>query len=103
MGRAMRRHPAVTKPSKRGRGAIPRAGARAGARAAPAKAKGGILSWRPRWIADIITELRKVVWPTRQDTVHLTVVVLVVATIIGVALGGLDLGFAWLAEHILLR
>jgi len=47
--------------------------------------------------------LRKVVWPSRQDTVHLTVVVLIVATIIGLALGGLDLGFAWLAEHILLR
>jgi preprotein translocase SecE subunit len=95
----MRRHPAVTKSSKRGRGAIPRAAQRA----APGRAKGGIFSWRPRWITDIITELRKVVWPTRQDTLHLTVVVLIVATIIGVALGGLDLGFAWLADHILLR
>jgi preprotein translocase SecE subunit len=99
MGRAMRRHPAVGKPPKRGRAAIPRAAPRPAA----AKAKRGILSWRPRWIADIITELRKVVWPTRQDTVHLTVVVLIVAAIIGVALGGLDLGFAWLAEHMLLR
>jgi len=47
--------------------------------------------------------LRKVVWPSRQDTLHLTVVVLIVASIIGLALGGLDLGFAWLAEHVLLR
>jgi preprotein translocase SecE subunit len=98
MSREMRRHPSVAKAPKRGRGAIPRAAPRA----APGKAKGGILSWRPRWITDIITELRKVVWPTRQDTLHLTVVVLIVATIIGLALGGLDLGFAWLAEHILL-
>jgi preprotein translocase SecE subunit len=100
MSREMRRHPVVTRGPKRGRAAIPRAAARA----APSKAKrGGILAWRPRWIADIITELRKVVWPSRQDTFHLTVVVLIVATAIGVALGGLDLGFAWLAEHILLR
>ncbi len=99
MGRAMRRHPAVTRAPKRGRGAIPRAAPRA----APAKAKGGILSWRPRWIADIISELRKVVWPSRQDTLHLTVVVLIVSVIIGAALGGLDLGFAWLVEHSLLR
>jgi preprotein translocase subunit SecE len=99
MSREMRRHPLVTKPRKRGRAALPRAAARP----APSKAKGGILSWRPRWITDIITELRKVVWPTRQDTVHLTVVVLIVATIIGAALGGLDLGFAWVVEHILLR
>lgn len=99
MSREMRRHPAVSKAPKRGRRAIPRAAARA----APGRAKGGPLSWRPRWITDIITELRKVVWPSRQDTVHLTVVVLIVATVIGVALGGLDLGFAWLAERILLR
>jgi preprotein translocase subunit SecE len=76
---------------------------RAAPRAAPGRAKRGPFSWSPRWITDIITELRKVVWPTRQDTLHLTVVVLIVATIIGIALGGLDLGFAWLAEHILLR
>ena len=89
----------VGKGPKRGRAAMPRAAARP----APGKAKGGVLSWRPRWIADIITELRKVVWPSWADTRYLTVVVLVVATIIGVALGGLDLGFAWLAEHVLLR
>jgi preprotein translocase SecE subunit len=95
MSREMRRHPAVTRAPKRGRGVMPRA--------APTKAKAGGAFWRPRWITDIITELRKVVWPTRQDTLHLTVVVLVVATAIGLALGGLDLGFAWLADHILLR
>jgi len=99
MSREMRRHPVGAGGPKRGRSAIPRAAARA----APGRAKGGLLSWRPRWITDIITELRKVVWPTRQDTLHLTVVVLIVATLIGIALGGLDLGFAWLAEHILLR
>lgn len=99
MGRAMRRHPAVSRPPKRGRGAIPRAAPRA----VPVRAKQGILSWRPRWIADIITELRKVVWPSWADTRYLTVVVLVVSVAIGLALGGLDLGFAWLVEHVLLR
>ena len=72
-------------------------------RAAPAKGKRGILSWRPRWVMDIISELRKVVWPSRPDTMHLTVVVLIVSVIIGLFLGGVDLGFAWLVEHILLR
>ena len=99
MSRAMRRHPAVGKPPKRGRGGIPRAAPRA----APGRGGGGVLSWRPRWLADIISELRKVVWPSRQDTVHLTVVVLIVAAAIGAALGGIDLGFAWVVEHILLR
>jgi len=97
--RALRRHPAATKPSKRGAGiTMPRA-----PRAASAKGKKGILSWRPRWVMDIISELRKVVWPSRPDTIHLTVVVLIVSVIIGSFLGGVDLGFAWLVEHVLLR
>jgi preprotein translocase subunit SecE len=52
---------------------------------------------------DIISELRKVVWPSRPDTMHLTVVVLIVSVVIGLFLGGVDMGFAWLVEHILLR
>ncbi len=92
----MRRHPATSKPPKRGRapGALPRA-------AAP-KTKRKTPFWQPKWIMDIVSELRKVVWPTRQDTLHLTVVVVIVATIIGAALGGIDLGFAWIVENILI-
>ena len=52
---------------------------------------------------DIISELRKVVWPSRPDTMHLTVVVLIVSVVIGLFLGGVDFGFAWLVEHVLLR
>jgi len=52
---------------------------------------------------DIITELRKVVWPSRQDTVHLTVVVVVVTILIGTLLGAIDIGFGWLIDRILLR
>lgn len=101
MNRSLRRHPVATKPPKRGGGvAMPRAPRHAGA---PAKGKRGILSWRPRWITDIISELRKVVWPSRPDTIHLTVVVLIVSVVIGSFLGGVDLGFAWLVEHVLLR
>ena len=52
---------------------------------------------------EIITELRKVVWPTRQDTVHLTIVVIVVSVIIGAMLGGIDIGFGWIIDNTLLR
>jgi len=99
MNRSLRRHPVATKQPKRGAGVtMPRA-----PRAAPTKGKRSILSWRPRWVMDIISELRKVVWPSRPDTMHLTVVVLIVSVVIGLFLGGVDLGFAWLVEHILLR
>jgi preprotein translocase subunit SecE len=98
MNRSLRRHPVATKAPKRGGAALPRT-----PRAAAAKGKRGILSWRPRWVMDIISELRKVVWPSRPDTMHLTVVVLIVSVVIGLFLGGVDLGFAWLVEHALLR
>jgi preprotein translocase subunit SecE len=52
---------------------------------------------------DIIAELRKVTWPTRQEVLNLTTVVLVVAAIIGVFLGLADMGFSWVVEQTILR
>jgi preprotein translocase subunit SecE len=57
----------------------------------------------PRWVEDIVSELRKVTWPTRHETVNLTIVGLVVAVIIGFILGGIDVFFNWLISHTLLR
>jgi preprotein translocase SecE subunit len=61
----------------------------------------GIL--RPRWAEEIISELRKVTWPSMEDTRYLTFVVLVVATAFGVFLGGIDMFFNWAIENTLLR
>ena len=58
---------------------------------------------RPRWIEDIISELRKVTWPTRNETVNLTIVVLVVAVAVGLMLGGIDMFFNWVISNTLLR
>ena len=58
---------------------------------------------RPRWAMDIIGELRKVTWPTRQETAHLTVVVIVVSILVGALLGASDLGFSWLLENVFLE
>ena len=44
------------------------------------------------------SELRKVVWPTRQETVQTTLIVLVVVVIIGIFLSILDLTFSKLVE-----
>lgn len=61
----------------------------------------GIL--RPRWAEEIISELRKVTWPSMEDTRYLTFVVLVVASAFGVFLGGIDMFFNWAIENTLLR
>jgi preprotein translocase subunit SecE len=56
---------------------------------------------KPRWAMDIISELRKVTWPTRQEVFHLTLVVIVVALLMGLVLGAADLAFGWAVEKVI--
>ena len=69
----------------------------------PAPGRSGLGRLRPRWAEDIISELRKVTWPSREDTQYLTIVVLIVATAFGIFLGGVDMFFNWFIENTLLR
>lgn len=105
MSRATRRHPVSSKSAgRKGRRPPP-------VRPAPARRPqrevregrglAGLL--RPRWAEDIVGELRKVTWPSREDTWYLTFVVLVVATAFGIFLGGVDMFFNWAIDNTLLR
>ena len=47
------------------------------------------------------TEIRKVVWPTRQETTQTTLIVFVFVIITGLILWGLDCVLGWLASLIL--
>ena len=69
----------------------------------PAQGRTGLGRMRPRWAEDIVSELRKVTWPSREDTQYLTIVVLIVASAFGVFLGGVDMFFNWFIENTLLR
>ena len=71
--------------------------------ATPAEAQRSGSLFKPRWALDIISELRKVTWPTRGDVAYLTMVVIVIALIVGMILGGADLFFGWLIEQTILR
>lgn len=44
------------------------------------------------------TEIRKVVWPTRQETMQTSLLVMVVVVLVGLLLWGLDTGLGWLAS-----
>jgi preprotein translocase subunit SecE len=55
----------------------------------------------PNWITEIWSELRKVSWPTRDETAYLTMVVIVVAVVVGVALGVIDVAFNELIDRLL--
>jgi preprotein translocase subunit SecE len=55
------------------------------------------------FIGDIIGELRKVTWPTRQEAIRLTVMVLIVCAVLGVILALLDYGFGRLVQDVFLK
>jgi len=54
------------------------------------------------FIGDIIGELKKVTWPSRRDTVRLTIMVIIVCVAVGLFLGAIDYGFSELVAKLLL-
>tara|TARA_Y100000815_G_C13268573_1_gene472098 strand:- start:850 stop:1083 length:234 start_codon:yes stop_codon:yes gene_type:complete len=52
-------------------------------------------------VGDIINELRRVTWPSRQETVRLTIMVLTVAIIVGIFLGIVDAIFSTITGWIM--
>ena len=47
-----------------------------------------------RFLKEVRSELKRVVWPTRQEAIRLTSVVVIVSTIVGIYIGTLDYIFA---------
>lgn len=52
-------------------------------------------------ITEIVSELRRVTWPTYEETFRLSVMVIAVAAAVGAFLGAVDLGFSNLFDIIL--
>jgi preprotein translocase subunit SecE len=52
------------------------------------------------YIAEIVSELKKVVWLTRREIAYLTGLVLVITIIAAIVLGALDFGFTQLVEKL---
>jgi len=49
------------------------------------------LSGKPKMVAvDLFSELKKVTWPTKAETIRLTIVVVVISLIIGLYIGIID-------------
>lgn len=101
MNRAVRRQqlkepkPGSKRPA---RSAMPRTGPRTAGTAR----RSGIRGLIPQFILDVWSELQKVVWPSRDDVVHLTIVIVIVTLLIGAALGGIDIAFGWFVDKTLL-
>ncbi len=57
---------------------------------------------RFRFVGETIAELKKVVWPSRREAIHLTTIVIIIAAFVGLILGAIDYGFTWLVNGVFL-
>ena len=46
-----------------------------------------------QFFREVVTELKKVTWPTRAETIKLTAVVIAISVIVGLFIGALDITF----------
>ena len=59
----------------------------------------GVAFWT--LVKDAKTEIRKVVWPTRQETLQTTLIVVAVVLVMGLILWALDSMLGWLVSTII--
>ena len=60
-----------------------------------------VLSQAREFFKEVVSEFRRVTWPSRQELVNSTVVVLAVTVVIAFFLGGVDIGLSRVVERIL--
>ena len=60
---------------------------------APAKPSIPAITNPVQFVKEVIAELKKVTWPTREETIKLTVVVIVLSFLVGAFIGILDVTF----------
>ena len=61
----------------------------------------GVIGRVREFVQEVMVEFRKVTWPTRQETVNLTMVVVVVTVVLAFFLGAVDIVLARVVEWIL--
>ncbi len=55
----------------------------------------------PKFFSEVKSEMKKVSWPTRQETIKNTLLVVGVSIVTAMFLGGLDALFAWIINQII--
>ena len=55
------------------------------------------------FLKEVKSELAKVSWPSRNQVIKLTVVVIIVSFVVGVYIGGFDLIFTKLTDLLLIK
>ncbi|HEX6498969.1 MAG TPA: preprotein translocase subunit SecE [Micromonosporaceae bacterium] len=60
----------------------------------------GLFARLRRFILEVFAELRKVIWPTRNELLTYTTVVVIFVAVIMAIVALLDTGFAWAVLHV---
>ena len=53
------------------------------------------------FVQEVLLEFRRVTWPSRQELINSTVVVLALTVVVAFFLGGVDIGLSKLVQRIL--
>ena len=61
----------------------------------------GVLTRGQEFVREVLIEFHKVMWPSRQELLNSTTVVIVVTIVLAFFLGGVDIGLARIVERIL--
>ncbi|MEO9223971.1 MAG: preprotein translocase subunit SecE [Acidimicrobiales bacterium] len=58
------------------------------------------IAWARTFSQDVVTEMKKVVWPSRQDVINYSIVVFIMLLVLTAMIGGLDYGFTRAALRV---
>jgi preprotein translocase subunit SecE len=61
----------------------------------------GFLTRAQEFIREVMVEFHKVTWPSRQELINSTTVVIAVTVVLAFFLGAVDIGLARIVERIL--
>ena len=61
----------------------------------------GFLARAQEFIREVMVEFRKVTWPSQQELINSTTVVIAVTVVLAFFLGAVDIGLARVVERIL--
>ncbi len=53
------------------------------------------------FLKEVRVEMKKVTWPTREETIKYTLIVIGTSAVVAVFLGGLDFIFTWLLNKFI--
>ena len=54
----------------------------------------------PQFVREVVTEMKKVAWPTRAETLRLSVIVFIAILVLGAFIFAIDLGFGQVTDFL---